>query len=74
MGEPTAGSTGQPLVFPLPGNGVGAVCSRRSLTPDGREFVGVGFTPDVDAHLTQEDLFLNRDSTLDSAIARLRSR
>jgi len=74
MGEPTAGSTGQPLVFPLPGNAVGVVCSRRSLTPDGREFVGVGFTPDVSAHLTQEDLFLNRDSTLDSAIARLRSR
>ena len=73
MGEHTAGSTGQPLVFPLPGNAVGAVCSRRSLTPDGREFVGVGFAPDVTAYLSQEDLFLNRDSTLDSAIARLRS-
>ncbi len=74
MGEPTAGSTGQPLVFPLPGNAIGVVCSRRSLTPDGRDFVGIGFTPDVNARLTQEDLFLGRDSTIDAALTRMRSR
>jgi hypothetical protein len=69
MGEPTAGSTGQPLAFPLPGNALGVVCSRRSLTPDGREWVGRGFAPDVISRLTREDLFVGRDSTIDCAHA-----
>jgi C-terminal processing protease CtpA/Prc len=74
MGEPTAGSTGQPLAFALPGNALGVVCSLRSLTPDGRAFVGIGFAPDVSARLTREDLLLGRDSTIDAAVARLRAR
>ena len=72
IGEPTAGSTGQPLVFPLPGGGLGVVCSRRSFSPDGSEFVGIGFKPDVAAHLTAADLFTDRDSTLATAITLLR--
>ena len=68
VGEPTAGSTGQPLVFALPGDAIGVVCSRRSFAPDGSPFVGLGFAPDVAANLTQTDLFLDRDSVLDSAL------
>jgi C-terminal processing protease CtpA/Prc len=74
MGEPTAGSTGQPLVFKLFSGGIGAVCSRRSLAPDGSPFVGTGFQPDVAAHLTRQDLAHGQDSVLDKALKVLRQK
>jgi len=74
VGEPTAGSSGQPLPFKLPGGGIGAVCSRRTLGPDGRVFVGVGFQPDVKVTPTQQDLFVGRDAVLEKAIEILHRR
>ena len=74
VGEPTAGSTGQPLVFKLSTGGLGAVCSRRSLTPDGRTSVGYGFQPDVVASLTQKDLFDRQDSVLIKAFEILKQK
>jgi C-terminal processing protease CtpA/Prc len=74
IGEPTAGSTGQPLVFNLSTGGIGAVCSRRSLAPDGRPFVGYGFQPDVAASLTQQDLFDGLDSVLNKAFEILKQK
>jgi C-terminal processing protease CtpA/Prc len=71
VGEPTAGSTGQPMTFALPGGALGAVCSRRTFAPDGSAFVGIGFRPDVTVALTQDDLFEGRDSVLNRAIAEL---
>lgn len=47
IGEPTGGSTGQPLFYSLPFGGMGTVCSKRDLMNDGSEFVGVGIEPDV---------------------------
>jgi C-terminal processing protease CtpA/Prc len=73
VGEPTAGSTGQPLVFPLAGGGIGAVCSRRSLASDGRPFVGIGFTPDIRIDLTSADLASGSDGALEKALAALRA-
>lgn len=74
VGEPTAGSTGQPLVFRLSSGGIGAVCSRRSLAPDGHPFVGHGFQPDVAARLTRRDLAGGRDSVLERALEILRQK
>jgi C-terminal processing protease CtpA/Prc len=74
IGEPTAGSTGQPLVFRLFSGGIGAVCSRRSLAPDGRPFVGTGFQPDLAAHLTRQDLAHGQDSVLNKALEVLRQK
>lgn len=48
VGEPTAGSTGQPLYFDLPGGGSARVCTKHDRYPDGREFVGVGVKPGID--------------------------
>jgi C-terminal processing protease CtpA/Prc len=64
VGEPSGGSTGQPLSFNLPGGGTARVCSKHDSFPDGKEFVGVGVTPDVAAHLTREDLVHGTDSVL----------
>lgn len=72
IGEPTAGSTGQPMGFRLAGGALGVVCSVRTLAPDGRPFVGVGFQPDVKVSLTQDDLFRRRDGVLDRSIEELK--
>jgi len=68
VGEASGGSTGQPLSFNLPGGGTARVCSKHDSFPDGKEFVGVGVTPDVVAHLTREDLVRGTDSVLDAGL------
>ena len=71
VGEPTGGSTGQPLIFDLPGGGTARVCTKRDAYPDGREFVGVGIQPQVRAAPTVADLRAGRDTVLDAAVALL---
>jgi C-terminal processing protease CtpA/Prc len=68
VGEASGGSTGQPLSFNLPGGGTARVCSKHDCFPDGKEFVGVGVTPDVAAHLTREDLVRGTDSVLEAGL------
>lgn len=74
VGEPTGGSTGQPLLFPLPGGGQGRICTKRDTYPDGKEFVGVGVQPDVRIAPTLADLAAGRDTVLERAAALLRGR
>lgn len=71
FGEPTAGSTGQPLVYSLPGGGSGTVCTIRNYYPDGREFVGIGIQPDIRVHQTIEDVRTRRDPVLETAMRTL---
>jgi len=68
VGEPTAGSTGQPMIFKLPGGAIGAVCGSRTEGTGGRRFVGTGFQPDISIALSRGDLFRERDSVLEKAI------
>jgi carboxyl-terminal processing protease len=72
IGMPTAGSTGQPVSFPLPGGGTGRVCSVVATGPDGREFVGSGIQPDIAVHTTVADLRAGRDAELAAAVRELR--
>jgi len=72
IGSPTAGATGQPLFYSLPGGGTGFVCTTRASYPDGREFVGVGIEPDVIVTPTAKDIRAGRDVELESAIAILK--
>ncbi|HEY1043536.1 MAG TPA: S41 family peptidase [Telluria sp.] len=69
IGEPTGGSTGQPLFFKLPGGGTGRVCTKQDTYPDGRPFVGVGIQPSIMVRPTVADLRKNKDSVLDAALA-----
>ncbi|MHB1630427.1 MAG: hypothetical protein ACYCVB_19000 [Bacilli bacterium] len=73
MGQPTGGSTGQPVYFPLPGGGTGQIVGVWDVDADGNEFVGVGIAPDI--HVTPEliDYSENRDRALDTALAIIRS-
>ena len=67
-GTPTAGSTGQPLMFGLPGGGSGVVCTVRTLAPDGSEFDGIGIQPDITVLQTAADVRSASDSALRAAI------
>jgi C-terminal processing protease CtpA/Prc len=72
VGEPSCGSTGQPLEFSIYG-ATARVCTKWDRFPDGTEFVGVGVVPDIKAAPTKEDVAAGRDAVLETAL-RLASR
>jgi len=72
IGEPTGGSTGQPLSFALPGGGSARVCTKRDTYPDGKEFVGVGVQPQVVVRPTVRDVRSGRDAVLEAALKELK--
>ena len=71
MGEPTGGSTGQPLSFALPGGLMARVCTKRDMYPDGTEWVGKGIQPDILVNPTVADVQAGRDTVLEAALAYL---
>jgi C-terminal processing protease CtpA/Prc len=73
IGEPTGGSTGQPLFFPLPGGGSARVCTKQNLYPDGRQFVGVGIQPQILVKPTVADFRSGKDAVLERAVEYLRA-
>jgi len=73
IGTPTAGSTGQPLFYGLPGGGTSVVCTIRTYTPDGEEFVGIGIEPDITVPQTVSDVQAGNDAALRTALSTLSS-
>lgn len=71
VGETTAGSTGQPLFFQLPGGGSARVCTRNDRASDGAVFEGVGLRPTISASPTIESIRRNRDIALERAAGAL---
>jgi carboxyl-terminal processing protease len=69
IGEPTAGSTGDPLGFALPGGGSGRVATSTDLGPGP---IGKGVQPDLLVPRTAEDLLAGRDAALAAAMAELK--
>jgi C-terminal processing protease CtpA/Prc len=72
VGETTGGSTGQPLVFKLPGGGYARICTLDVAYPDGRDFEGIGIPPQVKVSPTVADIRQGRDAALERAIELLR--
>lgn len=70
VGQPTFGSTGQPLPIRLPGGGSARICTKKDTYPDGKEFVGYGIQPDILVPETLEDLLSDGDSTLEWALSK----
>ena len=73
VGEATGGSTGQPMMVPLPGGGTGRICAKRDSYPDGREFVGRGVQPTITVKATVADIRSGNDTALTRAVEALRS-
>lgn len=73
VGEPTGGSTGQPLFVKLPGGGQARICTKNDTWPDGRQWIGIGIPPDLHVAPTVADVRAGRDTVLDAALAQLRA-
>jgi hypothetical protein len=73
FGTATGGSTGQPVMFNLPGGGFGRVCAKRDFFWDGLEFVGIGIQPDVEVKPTVRGVAAGKDEVLDAALQYLKS-
>lgn len=71
IGEPTFGSTGQPLMMDLPGGGSARISTKRDFYPDGKEFIGLGVEPDLEVKPTVESFLSGEDQVLEKAIASL---
>lgn len=67
IGQPSFGSTGQPVFFNLPGGGSARICAKQDTYPDGRPFVGVGIQPDIEVVPTVEDFIKGRDPVMEQA-------
>ena len=72
MGQSSAGSTGQPLSFKMPGGGSGRVCTWRGTYPNGKQFLGIGVQPQTVVSPTLRDFRAGRDTVLDMAVAQLK--
>lgn len=68
IGQTTAGSTGQPLMFHLPGGGMARICAKRDTWPDGSPLVGVGVAPDIDVAPSVSDIQAGRDPVMEAAM------
>ncbi|MEB0029574.1 S41 family peptidase [Undibacterium sp. RTI2.1] len=73
IGETSAGSTGQPYFFKLPGGGNARICVKRDTYPDSKQFVGVGIKPNIEIIPTVNDIRSGRDIVLDTAVLQLKS-
>ena len=74
VGGRSAGSTGQPLNFPIPGGASVGITSKRDTMADGTEFVGYGVVPDVDVHQTVRSFREGWDPVMERAVAVLEER
>ena len=71
VGEPTGGSTGQPLSFALPGGIMARVCTKRDAYPDGTEWNGQGIQPTLLVRPTVAALAAGQDPVLAAALRQL---
>jgi C-terminal processing protease CtpA/Prc len=72
MGTTTAGSTGQPLVIQLASGTYAGITTKRDMTPDGEDFVGVGLAPDIPVLDSADAIAAGRDLLLERAVEHLR--
>lgn len=68
IGQRSNGSTGNPIMFELEGDGMFAICSKKDTYPDGREFVGYGVKPDIEVIPTVKDFINGYDRALEEAL------
>lgn len=73
VGEASAGSSGNPIVFDLPGGGSARICTRKFTYPDDTEFINIGIKPHIYASLTIDNIRNAYDSVLDTGLQVLRN-
>lgn len=73
IGETTGGSTGNPMMFHLPGGGLAFLCTKDDAFADGTVFEGVGIPPDIEVKPTVADIRQGRDPVLEKAVATIKA-
>ncbi len=74
LGEPTFGSTGQPILVPLPGGGRARVRVEEERYNDGRVYTRRGIMPMIAVPVTADGLRAGKDEVLDRALEEVRRR
>ena len=74
VGGPSAGSTGQPLRFDIPGGARIGITSKHDTMPDGTEFVGYGVMPDIEIRQSLAAFREGHDPVLERALEALEER
>lgn len=70
VGDITAGSSGQPAYFNLPGGGMFRVCVKRDLSKI--DWIGRGIAPDITIKPSIKDIQENHDIVLSNAVSMIR--
>ncbi len=68
IGRPTAGTTGNPIGFELPGLGGVQICTKVDYLTNGREFVGYGIQPDILVKESYDDFKNNKHTILEQGV------
>jgi len=74
VGETTFGSTGQPILVPLPGGGMARVRVEEERFNDGRVYTHRGITPQIPIPVSLAGLREGRDEVLEGALALMRQK
>lgn len=74
IGQPSNGSTGQPIMLDLVRGFSARICTKKDTYPDGRMFVGCGVKPDIEVVPTIQDFIDERDRTLETALEYLKKK
>ena len=74
VGEPSAGSTGQPMFFELAPGAAAQITTKNDYLADGTQFVGHGVQPDVLAPETPDAYVHGEDLPLEAATRLLRDK
>lgn len=68
IGQPTGGSTGNPIFFNLPDGSSLRICAKEDTFANGDKFVGIGIIPDIRIDETLAGFRSGTDTVLDTAI------
>lgn len=74
IGSNTAGSTGNPYYFDLPGGGNAYVCTIHCKFADGTDFMSIGVEPNIYIKMQKSDVLGNTDAVLKYAIEYINSK
>lgn len=69
IGEPTYGSSGQPMFFELPGGGRARICTKWDRFSNGEEFIGYGVKPDIEIQPSLAEVLNQEDPVLKKALS-----
>ena len=69
IGQPTNGSSGQPLQFQLPHGIAARICAKADEFPDGTQFINIGIKPQIEVEPSSPLIVETKDIVLEKALS-----